>query len=73
MSLEMGLRLCVGVVNGLVDNEWLEFGLEMMLWLGVGDGVWVGYEYGVEFRDRVDVEEAYGNVVDTLPTGLEPP
>ena len=36
MSLEMGLRLCVGVVNGLVDNEWLEFGLEMMLWLGVG-------------------------------------
>lgn len=72
MNLEMGLGLCVGVVNGLVDNEWLGFGLEMMLWLGVGDGIWVGYEYKVELRDRVDVEEACVNGVDTLPAGLEP-
>lgn len=50
----------------------------MVLWLGVGDGVWVGDEYGVEFGDgvgnnvlaEVEAEEGDGNGVDTLPSGL---
>lgn len=48
-------------------------GLELVLWLGDGDGVWVGQEYGIEFRDRVEFKEGERNVVDTLPTGLESP
>lgn len=31
MRLEMGLGLGMGVVNGLVDDEWLGVGLEMVL------------------------------------------
>lgn len=57
MRLEIWLGLDVGVVNGLVDDKLLGVWLEMVLKLRVGDGVWVGHEYGVEFRDRVEAEE----------------
>lgn len=48
---------------------WARDGVVVVGW----DGVWVGHEYGVEFRGRVEVEKEDGNGVDTLPTELESP
>lgn len=57
----------------MMSGWWLE--LEIVLWLRVRDGVWVGDEYGVEFGDgvgnhilaEVEAEEGEGSGVDTLP------
>lgn len=57
----------------MISSWWLE--LEIVLWLWVRGGVWVGDEYGVEFGDgvgnhilaEVEAEEREGSGVDTLP------